>query len=139
MRVRTVLADGSSDIPRRPLALLARQVLRGEEGQLNVSLIFAGDDTLRDLNFRYRRINRTTDVLSFNIPGVEGIEPDSGEVYISVPQAKRQARRFRHSLASELQRLVVHGTLHLLGHDHKRPAETARMRELEGQYLGAAL
>jgi ssRNA-specific RNase YbeY (16S rRNA maturation enzyme) len=38
-----------------------------------------------------------------------------------------------------LQRLVVHGTLHLLGHGHKRPAETARMRELEGLYLGMVL
>jgi probable rRNA maturation factor len=139
MRVRTVLADGSSDIPRRPLALLARRVLRGEEGQLNVSLIFAGDDTLRDLNRRYRKIDRTTDVLSFNIPGVTGVEPDGGEIYISVPQARKQARRYRHSLTSELQRLVVHGTLHLLGHDHKHPAQTTRMRELEGRYLGAML
>ena len=106
MRVSTVLADGSSDITRRPLALLARRVLRGEEGQLNVSLIFADDDTLRNLNYRYRKINRTTDVLSFNIPGVEGVEPDGGEIYISVPPARAQARRFRHSLATELQRAV---------------------------------
>ena len=136
--VRTIMADDSSDIPRRTLALLARRVLQGEEGSLNVQIIFTNDHVLRELNRDYRRMDRTTDVLSFNIPGVPGVEAAGGEIYISVPQARRQARRYRHVLAAELARLVVHGTLHLLGHDHKKPAEALLMRRRERHYLAMA-
>lgn len=135
MRVRSIVTESDGELPRRSLALLARRVMAGEGGDLDVQIILTGDPLLRDLNFRYRRKDRTTDVLSFNIPGVADLEPAGGEIYISLPQARRQARRFRHSLSAELQRLVVHGTLHLLGFDHHQAAEARRMRSRERHYL----
>lgn len=117
------------------MAWLARRVLRGEGGEMDVALVFAGDSRLRALNQEYRNLDRTTDVLSFNIPGVPHVVSASGELYISIPQARRQARRYRHSLILELERLVVHGVLHLLGHDHKKVDEARRMRAREALYV----
>lgn len=135
MKVSTVVAVPARGITRRELAAVARRVLRGENGDLDISIVFTDDRELRRLNKMYREIDRTTDVLSFNIPRVLPKSRDAGELYISVAQAARQARRRGHSLASELQVLIVHGVLHLLGHDHKRPRETARMRARERFYL----
>lgn len=136
MKVRTAVLDSDPDIPRRRLALLARRILKAEKSPLDVTIVFAGDATLRRLNRQYRRIDRTTDVLSFNIPAVPRITGPGGELYISVAQARRQARRYRQTLAAELERLVVHGVLHLLGHDHKKPGEATRMRAAESRYMG---
>lgn len=119
--------------------MLARRVLSGEGKSLDVRIIYAGDDLVRRLNARYRQFDRTTDVLSFNVPGVDGVVPEAGEIYLSVPQARRQARRYRHPLVAELERLVVHGVLHLVGHDHKKRTEAQRMRARERHYLGGRL
>jgi len=137
MKVRTALAESEPDVPRRRLALLARRILTAEKSPLDVTIVFSNDATLRRLNRQYRRIDRTTDVLSFNIPEVPGLTGESGEIYISTAQARRQARRYRHGFAMELERLVVHGVLHLLGHDHKKPREAARMRTAEARYIGS--
>ncbi len=135
MKVRTVLAVPAPKIPRQKLASVARRVLRGERGDLDISIVLADDKELRRLNKMYRHIDRTTDVLSFNIPPLLPKGRDAGELYISLEQAARQARRRGHSLAAELQVLIVHGVLHLLGHEHKRPREAARMHARERYYL----
>jgi len=57
--------------------------------------------------------------------------PFLGDVVISAPTARRQAREQRHSLGGEIARLMIHGILHLLGYDHERPAEARRMRRKE--------
>jgi probable rRNA maturation factor len=133
--VRSILAARVPGVPRRRLSLLARSVLRGEGKNLDLRIIYAGDELVRRLNLRYRRLARTTDVLSFSVPGIPGVVSEAGEIYLSVPQARRQARRYSHALASELERLVVHGALHLAGFDHKRPAEARLMRAKERRYL----
>ena len=90
-----------------------------------MSLTIGGDELMRELNLKYRSVPDTTDVLSF--PFCEGEDfispPDGviylGEVIISYPQAKKQARgEYGHSLKRELSLLIVHGVLHLLGYDH---------------------
>lgn len=73
------------------------------------------DKLMRKLNRKYRGINKTTDVLSFEI-GEGGV---LGEVYISHPKAKRQAKEYDCSVGEELSRLAGHGILHLLGYKHK--------------------
>jgi probable rRNA maturation factor len=80
-----------------------------------VSLNFIDDRLMKKLNRKYRKKNKTTDVLSFNL-NEEGM---LGEVYISIPQAKRQAKEYNCSLDRELVRLTEHGILHLLGYTHK--------------------
>ena len=87
---------------------------------------------MRTLNKRYRGKNGTTDVLSFSMR--EGLFADVrpellGDIVISVPVAEKQARAAGHSLVCEIELLLVHGLLHLLGYDHERGrAEARRMR-----------
>jgi len=70
---------------------------------------------MRRLNREFRRIDRPTDVLSFPADGPGFL----GDVAIDVPYAGRQARKRGHALDREVQLLLAHGVLHLLGHDHE--------------------
>jgi probable rRNA maturation factor len=92
-----------------------------------VSVYFCGDSRMRALNRRYRRKDQPTDVLSF--PGGEGAL--LGDIVISVPYAARQARRRRQPASAELDRLLLHGYLHLLGYDHE--ADGGEMDALEAR------
>jgi probable rRNA maturation factor len=105
-----------------------------------VSVLLIGDEAMRTLNRRYRGKDRTTDVLSF--PLREGNFSDVqhhllGDIVISVPAAARQARAAGETLLEEIDRLLVHGFLHLLGYDHERGgAEARRMEAREGRLRG---
>jgi probable rRNA maturation factor len=105
---------------RRLPAARLRRVLRGAAAALRVrgevSLVLAGDGLLRRLNRDYRGQDRPTDVLSF--PGGGG-EAGLGDVVISVETAERNARAGGRTLPQELDVLVLHGFLHVLGHDHE--------------------
>jgi probable rRNA maturation factor len=93
-------------------------------------------------NRRFRGIRSTTDVLAF--PGDGTADPQGGrhlgDIAISVPRARRQARAAGHPLAHEVRLLLLHGYLHLLGYDHE--ADDGRMmrvqRRLEARLLGGA-
>lgn len=88
-----------------------------------LSVLFVGDQAMRTLNRRYRGKDRTTDVLSFSLRegGFPSIQPDMlGDIVISVPVAARQARQEGHSISREIDRLLIHGLVHLLGYDHER-------------------
>jgi rRNA maturation RNase YbeY len=104
-----------------------------------LSVLFIGDRAMRTLNHAWRKKDRTTDVLSF--PLREGrfihIQPDMlGDIVISVPAAARQADKAGHSLIVELERLLVHGLVHLLGYDHEQGLKEARsMEQKERQFL----
>jgi len=89
------------------------------------------DPEIHDLNRRYRGKDRPTDVLSF--PLADALQPSLlGEVVISVETAARQAQRRGHSLPEELQTLLIHGVLHLLGYDHEvSRSEAIRMHRKE--------
>lgn len=115
----------------------------GRQGPAGMTLLITDDEQIRELNRRYRHVDATTDVLAFAFleegqgafvaPAEE--EPYLGDVIISLPQAERQAEAGGHSLLCELCLLAVHGTLHLLGHDHAEPAEKARMWALQRAVL----
>lgn len=88
-------------------------------------MLLAGDDFVQDLNLRYRAVDKPTDVLSFGQD-----DPDLlGDIAISVDTARRQAKKARWPLSSELALLAVHGLLHLAGHDD---LSEAGAREMEG-------
>ncbi len=94
---------------------------------------------MRTLNRQYRGKDVTTDVLSFSLR--EGpftqVQPHLlGDIVVSVPRAERQAGEAGISLAAEIDRLLVHGLVHLLGYDHERgAAEERRMKRKERQFL----
>ena len=100
-----------------------------------IGIVLADDAALRDLNRRWRKIDRATDVLSF---GYADEGPVAGDLVISMDRVAAQARRYRVTRGRELARLVVHGALHLAGLDHQRPAERNRMRRREALALATA-
>ncbi|HEX2036009.1 MAG TPA: rRNA maturation RNase YbeY [Chloroflexota bacterium] len=113
--------------------------------ELEASLLLTDDLTLRDLNHRYRGLDRPTDVLSFpQLEGAPAALPPAGQplhlgdIAISAPRAREQATAGGRTLARELGYLLVHGVLHLLGFDHQTDEDQAAMRRVEERALTAA-
>lgn len=103
-----------------------------------LSVLFIGDRAMRTLNRHYRGRDRTTDVLSFSLREGRfgGVQPDMlGDIVISVPVARQQAVDAGLTLQQELERLLVHGLLHLVGYDHERGAADARSMRRKEQSL----
>lgn len=127
----------SADALRRAAeATLAQQ---GVTDPVELTLWVSDDATLHQWNRRFRGIDAPTDVLSF--PSGER-DPETGAVYlgdvlISYPRAAAQAEAGGHAVGDELTLLVVHGVLHLLGHDHATPEEKARMWAAQREVLRA--
>lgn len=123
-------------------AALAALVLEGVQERCDVMIVIADDDTLRELNRRFRGVNAPTDILSFAnesrgpFAGGGGQFPHYlGDLVISLPTAKVQAEAVGGALVQELQLLIVHGVLHLLGYDHAGPEEKARMWAAQARIL----
>jgi probable rRNA maturation factor len=126
------------------LAFLLEHVLEedGVEDGAGVTLLLAGDELLQELNREHRGIDEPTDVLSF--PASEGeafpVEPGQGrylgDIAVSLPMVRRQVETAWILPADELQHVVLHGLLHLLGYDHETPEDDARMRAREELVLG---
>jgi probable rRNA maturation factor len=114
MKTKITLNEGRSG-RGKGLRGAAQKILKAEKakGELIINLI--DDKLMRDLNKRYRKKDKTTDVLSFNL-GEDGI---LGEIYISFPTARKQAKMYNCSIRDELKRLTAHGLLHILGYTHK--------------------
>ena len=121
----------------KALAVLTERILRYMDlpERSQVCLSFVSDEDMRELNRRYRKIDRTTDVLSFaqRDGGDVGI---LGDVVISYDTAVRNSQRFSVTVEGEIRRLVVHGILHLLGFDHAEKRQRETMRGKESEILG---
>lgn len=118
-------------LTRREIATFARRVLRAVEAEPDeLSIAFVDDEAMRELNRKFRRKNKTTDVLTF-----PGDGPLLGEIVISVDQARRQSADEKHSLATEVRYLILHGILHALGYDHEK--DNGEMNALELRVRGA--
>ena len=93
----------------------------------DISLVFVGDAKMKAVNKKYRRKNKTTDVLSFE---------ELNEIFISLLVAKKQSKLLKTSLKAELTRLLTHGIVHLSGYDHEKSAsEAERMFAVETKIL----
>lgn len=133
-------------VRRRPLLALARRALAAEgvPTPAELSVVVSDEQTVRELNRRYRGVDAPTDVLSFGLERADGFvtPPGSarqlGEIIISYPTARRQAEEAGHGIDEELAHLLVHGVLHLLGYDHESPQEARAMRAREETLLGQA-
>lgn len=89
--------------------------------EAELSLTLLDDAEIRDLNSRYLQHDRPTDVIAF--PMYESGDTPMGDVYIGYEQALRQAAELGIEPREELVRLVIHGTLHVLGYDHPKSAD----------------
>lgn len=125
-------------VQRERLRRLASATLRslGRTGA-EVHLTFVDDALIRRLNSRYRGVSHVTDVLAFPLetPGLPGL---LGEVVVSAQTARRQARRLGIPVSLELELLVVHGLLHLVGYDDGNRVEARLMHERERGILQKA-
>ena len=129
-----------SGVDGRALVATARRLLAAlGEADAALSLSLVGDEAMRALNRKYRGRNAPTDVLSFPLDGAP-VEAERllGDVVISVETALRQAADYDAPLQREIYRLLIHGMLHLKGHDHERPAER-RVMEREERRLADAI
>lgn len=99
------------------------------------SIIFVEDEEIHKMNKEYRGVDRVTDVISFALEDNEDIVYDDlrmlGDIFICIPQMKRQAVEYGHSEKRELSFLTVHGILHLLGYDHMNKEDEHVMFELQ--------
>lgn len=100
------------------------QALKSDE----VAVVIISDRRMAELHQRFMKIAGPTDVITFQ----------HGEIFISAETARRNARRFRNSLARELQLYLVHGLLHLHGFDDRTPADSQRMDRLQKSILRKA-
>jgi probable rRNA maturation factor len=121
------------------LRAAARAALAHEAAPVpgELTIVVRDDAALRELNRTYLGHDYATDVLSF--PADE-VDPETGARYIgdialSLPRARAQAKAAGHLLKAELQLLVVHGVLHLLGHDHAARSEKAKMWKAQEEVL----
>ena len=98
------------------------------QGEISFALV--NNETIQELNKKYREKDSPTDVLSFSMD-----DEIWGDIVISTEKVIEQAEEYGHSVKRELSFLIVHGILHLLGYDHQTPGERAEMRQKEERVL----
>ncbi|MBD3310878.1 MAG: rRNA maturation RNase YbeY [Candidatus Magasanikbacteria bacterium] len=102
--------------------------------QSKTSIHFVGSDKMKSLNKRFRAVKKDTDVLAFTMNEGDKMPIRSGEIgdiFISVPYVRKNAKKFSVPYKQELSRIIVHGLLHLLGFDHQNKKEAEKMFALQ--------
>ncbi|MGH2453558.1 MAG: rRNA maturation RNase YbeY [bacterium] len=136
--MRALVANRQRAVRVRPAALrraaLAAMSAEGCASGSEASIAVVSDAQIRALNRRYLGCDRTTDVLAFAQDGPGGL---LGDVVVSAERAAAQAPRYGQTVEGELELLVIHGMLHLLGYDDATGPARARMRRRERAILGA--
>jgi probable rRNA maturation factor len=136
--------ESKFDFPKKLLERAARTTLMHQKRppDADLSIVLTDDKRLHQLNREYLGIDAPTDVLSFPASESDGSETDPetgspylGDILLSIPRAKAQAKTAGHALESEVQLLVVHGVLHLLGHDHAEAKGKRKMWKAQGEIL----
>ena len=123
-----VAAPGWRRLIRRAEALAARAARSAGSG---ATLVLASDRDVKRLNARHRGRNQPTNVLTFD-PAAPGL---AGEIVLALGTVRREAAAEGKRVADHFCHLVVHGALHLQGHDHHHPGEARRMEMAEGRIL----
>lgn len=121
MSIQVAVANPGARLPlaRRRVAAIAALVLRAERTRhARLSIAFVSERAMAALNRRYLGRRGATDVIAFAFTPAGARAPLAGDIYIAPAVARRQARRHGRTVREELGRLVIHGTLHVLGHDH---------------------
>jgi len=130
---RTVASAQNKNL-RLPSAHTLARFLSGAQSMVRlcgqVTVLLTTDAALRKLNRQFLGKNKATDVLSFPAKGI-GAEKIAGDLAISVPTARKQAFEHGHSLSIEIKVLILHGLLHLAGHDHESDAGQMARRECQ--------
>jgi probable rRNA maturation factor len=131
MPVEIIRRDDSKQFPSRKLKKVAQKVLGiVEQDQAELCLVLTGNAEIQGLNAKFRKKDYPTDVLSF--PAGDELPARMqllGDVVISVEKARDQAKQRGRTLDEEIVTLLIHGIVHLLGYDHERSANDARIMD----------
>ena len=127
---------------RKRLIRAAEKSLQVEQfgKSAEISIVLVDDERMQELNREYRKADRPTDVLAFSqLEGEPAKAPEDrvalGDVVVSIDTAERQAAEQGHALENELDLLIIHGVLHLLGYDDETEADATEMRRHEKRIL----
>ena len=123
---------------------LIKRTLKHEKAKKSIfSIVFVDEETIRDLNRKYRDIDKVTDVLSFAFEDNDRVDYKDfrflGEIYIWIPRMISQAKEYGHNETRELGFLTVHGLLHLLGYDHMNKKDEKVMFDLQEKMLNESI
>ncbi|MGH8246068.1 MAG: rRNA maturation RNase YbeY [Gammaproteobacteria bacterium] len=122
---------------RKQIASWVRAALRDGAKNAELTVRIVSEPEAAELNQRWRGIEGATNVLSFPATGLEGIAPGLlGDVVICATVVKREAEQQGKTLKAHWAHMVIHGTLHLLGHDHQDKSQAGIMEALETDILG---
>ena len=118
--------------------VFCRNILK-QKDIFDLSIVYTNNQKIQLLNKRFRRIDNPTDVLSFPMATIDPAtgRKNLGDIFISVPKAKSQAREMKHNLKAELAILLIHGYLHLNGFDHSTEQEKKKMWSVQNQIFSA--
>ena len=128
--------DPNIDTPSEKISSEIISSVLMEEGKTlaEILVIFTSDEILSDLKKEFFNQEHLTDVISFRMNDyIE--EKVEGEIYISIPQVERNARKFDQSFSRELSRIIIHGSLHLLNYDDSTINSKIKMTEKENYFL----
>ena len=136
MTISIVLSDRRFSLDRKRFAALARRILKGEKASgKSLNIVYCSDKLMTELNNRFKKKNRPTDVLAFEMSEAEAPGLFIGEIYINLQQAKRQAIDFGVPYKQEVERLTIHGILHLLGYRDGNSRDRKMMWSRQEGYL----
>jgi probable rRNA maturation factor len=129
----------AESVVRRAIALAASQEATACCSKAGLSVLLCDDQTIADLNARWRGLAKPTNVLSFPAPATRQAIPDRriplGDIAIAYETVAREAGEQGKPVTNHLSHLAVHGFLHLLGYDHQRDGEAEQMERLERDIL----
>ena len=128
--------DPNIDTPSEKISTEIISSVLMEEGKTlaEILVIFTSDEILSDLKKEFFNKEHLTDVISFRMNDYSE-EKVEGEIYISIPQVERNARKFDQSFSRELSRIIIHGSLHLLNYDDSTINSKIKMTEKENYFL----
>ena len=136
------LDDNHAELVQKLVAFCGVQLQKPEDTEMSITIV--SDEEIRRINREYRDTDRVTDVISFAIedgedqlPQVEGLPENIGDLFIDPDKVRAQATDYGHSFERELGYTVVHGFLHLNGYDHIQPEDEAVMIPLQEKILDA--
>lgn len=119
--------------PKKTTVWIKKTIEKENASLVSLNYIFCTDEYLREINIQFLKHKTLTDIITFNYnPSETEIE---GEIYISIDRVRENAEIFKTDFPTELNRVMIHGVLHLLGYNDKSKVEKQTMREKEDSYL----
>ena len=122
-------------LKEKSILKLVSMVMKSEDIKTaEILLIFTTDNVLMELKKKYFNQEHYTDVIAFRLNDYNEDKVE-GEIYISVPQVRKNAKQYNQAFNNELSRIIIHGSLHLLNYKDKTPQEKIMMTKKEDYFL----